>query len=258
MDIKTYIASGILELYALDQLSPPERAEVERYVEQYPELRKELLEIEQSLEIFAQAQAVTPPAKLIPGIHQKIDQLEAAPANAVSSTGASNWWKAIAGLLTVGLLTMSYFYFQSRQTAAQLASLQEQLSNCEERAAVLNNLQQQIALAADPSSQFIELAGTPDHQNAQASIIYNTQSQQTLFAAQGLPNIPADRQYQLWAIIDGATISLGVFDAPGSESPLFIAVPFEAEVDAFAITLEPQGGSINPTLEQMYVIGQTG
>lgn len=257
MDIQAYIASGILELYALDQLSPPERAEVEGYVMQYPELQAELSEIERSLELFAQAQASSPPTELMQAINQQIDQLES--STATSAAGNNKWWKWLSGVALAGLLAMIYFYFQEQQQQQdELAQLQEQLEDCEERSAVLADLQQQIALVADPHSQYIELAGTADHLDAQAAVVYNSDKQATLFAPSGLPPIPSDRQYQLWAIVDGATISLGVFDAPADSEQLLLNLPFEAEVDAFAITLEPRGGSVNPTLAEMYVIGEAG
>lgn len=37
-----------------------------------------------------------------------------------------------------------------------------------------------------------------------------------------------------------------------------LCIPFIDNPRAFAVTLEPRGGSENPTLEQMYVIGEVG
>ena len=39
MNIKEYIASGILEAYLLDEVTPQERMEVERLLARYPELK---------------------------------------------------------------------------------------------------------------------------------------------------------------------------------------------------------------------------
>ena len=58
MDIEEIKASGLLELYVMDQLSPADKVEVEGYLRTYPELRKELREIERSLEIFAGSAAL--------------------------------------------------------------------------------------------------------------------------------------------------------------------------------------------------------
>ncbi|MEJ0031716.1 MAG: hypothetical protein WDO15_15660 [Bacteroidota bacterium] len=52
MNIKEYISSGILESYALNELTEVERIEVERNLAQYPELRKELALVEETMEVF--------------------------------------------------------------------------------------------------------------------------------------------------------------------------------------------------------------
>jgi mannose-6-phosphate isomerase-like protein (cupin superfamily) len=64
MDIKAYINSGILQEYALNILSAQERSDVEYMCAAYPEIKKELERIEDSLENFARENSVQPPAEL--------------------------------------------------------------------------------------------------------------------------------------------------------------------------------------------------
>ncbi|MET4106226.1 anti-sigma factor [Hymenobacter sp. UYP22] len=61
MNIQEYIESGILEEYALGVLSEVERSEVERVAEEHPEVARELLQVQHSLDAYAEAHAVTPP-----------------------------------------------------------------------------------------------------------------------------------------------------------------------------------------------------
>lgn len=61
MNLKPYIESGILELYALNSLPDDELRGVERMLAMYPELRKELDAIEMALENYAEATKVNPP-----------------------------------------------------------------------------------------------------------------------------------------------------------------------------------------------------
>ena len=46
MDIEAYIASGILELYVAGLLSDEENVAVQGYAKEYPEIQKEIEEIE--------------------------------------------------------------------------------------------------------------------------------------------------------------------------------------------------------------------
>lgn len=65
MDIKAYRESGILERFALGTASEKEMAEVRCLSGIYPEIREELMSIEESLESYALAhtQATTPELK---------------------------------------------------------------------------------------------------------------------------------------------------------------------------------------------------
>lgn len=73
MDIKKYIASGILELYALGLLNTIEVAEVDRLLRIHDELVEELEKISSALESYAKLNAIEPRAAL----HQELlDRIE--------------------------------------------------------------------------------------------------------------------------------------------------------------------------------------
>ena len=58
MDIKKYIASGILELYVAGELSEEQNLEVHQYALQYPEIKTEIEAIESS--VLELTQSVSP------------------------------------------------------------------------------------------------------------------------------------------------------------------------------------------------------
>lgn len=64
MDIQKYINSGILNSYALGLLSSKETEEVARNLDKFPELKKELYQIEDALATFAQAKSIPIPKGL--------------------------------------------------------------------------------------------------------------------------------------------------------------------------------------------------
>ena len=80
-----------------------------------------------------------------------------------------------------------------------------------------------------------------------------------VFVAAGLPEAPAGKAYQLWAIAgNNAPVSAGVFsvDASGTGSLSVRPLPGVTTVDAFAVTLEPAGGLPAPSGE-MYLLGKS-
>ncbi|MEJ7693873.1 MAG: hypothetical protein WKF69_12725, partial [Daejeonella sp.] len=59
-DLKTYLESGILELYVLGDLSGEEIREVESTIAQYPAVKAEVEEIENALQAYAISNAIEP------------------------------------------------------------------------------------------------------------------------------------------------------------------------------------------------------
>jgi len=60
-----------------------------------------------------------------------------------------------------------------------------------------------------------------------------------------LPQLPPAETYQLWAMIDGQAISVGLLGT----DPTTVAFTLDPKdsTDAFAVTVEPAGGSVAPT-----------
>jgi mannose-6-phosphate isomerase-like protein (cupin superfamily) len=76
MDIKAFIASGVLEMYVLGQASASECAEVEQLSLLHSEVKAELNAIKMALEEQDFQNAVTPHATVKPSIHSVIDYTE--------------------------------------------------------------------------------------------------------------------------------------------------------------------------------------
>ena len=64
MDVQAYIASGILEEYALGLLTEEQSREVETNASRHQEIKTELEAIQKALAGYAEAQAVNPPAEV--------------------------------------------------------------------------------------------------------------------------------------------------------------------------------------------------
>jgi anti-sigma-K factor RskA len=68
-----------------------------------------------------------------------------------------------------------------------------------------------------------------------------------------LPKTDNGHEYQLWALVDGKPVSLGVF-GPNAKDAVQQMETIE-KAQAFAVTIEPTGGSVNPTMEKMVAMG---
>jgi len=275
MDIKTYIASGILENYILGLVSDQERQQVERYAKVYPEVQEELTAIEDALGQYASSQARPMPQGLDQQILAHINELsvggDAAPSSqsnvkqSASQTppksSSSNWLPGLLGLLSIlGIGAAIFFNSQVSGLTEEVSNKNEQLVNqqlaCDETKQQQQDLEQQLNILRDENYRSILMKGTDKAPDALAAVYYNEANQKTYLDVRNMPTPTTDKQYQLWAIVDGAPVDMGVFDLP-IDSVDFVEVPHIANAQAFAVTLEPVGGNAAPTMEEMYVVGNT-
>ena len=277
MDIKKYIDSGILENYVLGLVSETEVQEVERNLQQYPELKTELNKIEIALETYAQAKAMPMPAGLSASIMQSIEALESAPSptsdNATTNSQpqaaipkANNTLGIVLGVALLGSLLGSFFLYQQTQDLqAQLTQAETQVDdindrmvalqlNCDEKDGTIERLQEQIAVLKNPAYTPISMKGTDKAPTAEAIVYFNPADEKTYLDIGNLPTAPSDKDYQLWAIVDGNPTDMGVFDLTAAVGGL-VEVPHINNPQAFAVTLETKGGNPAPNLDELYVIG---
>ena len=110
----------------------------------------------------------------------------------------------------------------------------------------------QLAFITNKRTKRVDMAGTPNHEQNFASVYWNQEQNKYLLDSKGMPQAPTGKQYQLWAIVDGVPVDMGVFK---EDDAGLIDQTFNGTVQAFAVTLEPEGGSVSPTLEEMRVVG---
>ena len=172
------------------------------------------------------------------------------------------WQLGIAASLLVAILSAAAaWYFRGEWKEAEqqlqlaLAENQEIASQYETASQRSQRLESDLSVISSPDYQAIALAGTDVSPESTARVFWNPGAEQLYLSPGNLPEPPTDKQYQLWAIVDGAPVSAGVFDVAPDAASLQALSSQIAQASAFAITLEPLGGSPSPTMEAMYVQG---
>ncbi len=266
MNLVDYISSGVLELYASSMLSPEEMQEVERMCDQHPEVAAELLAIEDALAVQASVNYREPSPDLLAHIMDRIEEeekkeeekeeekkeAEIRPLFTEKSSSRLRWWLAAASVILICSLVANFYLFkQLDQVETQLAILEtENQSIAQQYEGMRTNYQ----VLTDPSFSTIHMGGQAASPESYASAVYDAASGKLFFNTGNLPETEADKQFQLWAIVEGVgPVSAGVFD---KSSDLLQMPAIEGKVVAFAVTLEKRGGVESPTLEQMYVLGE--
>ncbi len=285
MDIQEYIASGVLEGYATGLLTPQEKAEVERMATLYPEVKAELDAISDTLDTYAQLHAVEPPAHLKEIILRKIENNPAPQHLAAGSVdsnfkqipftphavdprldtappvrASNSWWALAATVLLLISAGLNFYFYRNWQTTK--SQYQVALATQDKYAQQVQQVNQkyqttaaELAVITHSLTQKIKLQGVPKSPASLAVVYWNTKTKDVFVKVADLPKPPTNRQYQLWALENGKPIDAGMLNVR-SDSATVQHMKAINQAQAFAITLEPMGGSANPTLEEMYVMGQ--
>jgi len=270
LNIQEYIESGIIETYVLGLASPSESAEFERLCTQYPELVAARRKFEEGLEKHASTHAVQPPVGV------KVKVLEAIGDTATGDTpqnvslnppkivtmqneskkGSSGWLRFVAAasvILLIGLAWFSYqFYNENSELQRSNTALRDKLSSSD---STLHKILDETV--KNPNTTVVNMVGTKVAPKSSANIYWDSANSNVYLVVKNMPKLPNDKQYQLWAIIDGKSSpkDLGVFDA--TDDKVILKMNNTQKAQAFAITIEKKGGNPTPTLDSMQAMGKT-
>jgi len=274
---KAYIETGILELYVLGQLNATEQREVEEMAVRFPEIKEEIAAIEIAMEQYAVNHAIIPSSGLEQQIFEKIttsvktnpaiQQDEAkivplAPDHSASTIRTLRYaLVACIGLLIISVIALYTAHDKLNAANQQIASLSTERQKFAATVSYMKDenkdLQEIAAISSDPTWTLVKLAGTKLSPKANMMVYWHKAGQHVLVdnTKMALPENDATHQYQLWALVNGKPVDLGVFDAQSQPKKLLLAMKEIGNAQAFAVTLEKRGGSASPTMEKMVAMG---
>jgi len=261
MDTKKYIASGILELYVAGALSEKENQEVYDAMQQYPQISKEVVQIE--LAIVKLTASVTPQNKThaFEDIRNNINT-KGKVIHIEQVSKKTNWFSYVGWAASVALLVgflWTYNENEQLKDAIEVADienavLEEKIANANENIDKTNKL---MVILRDKNIESITLGGQAISPESYAKVYWNKKDDLAYIDVAGLPEPPSGKVYQVWSLtLDPLTpTSMGILDEFLTDANKVFTMANANESQAFAITLEPEGGSESPTLEQLYVLG---
>jgi anti-sigma-K factor RskA len=260
VNTEEYISTGILEAYALGELSQQERSEVEKNLQQYPALRDELAKIELTMEVFLMKAALKPRAEVKQNLFEKINKKPAGKIVPMVQESSSGWRYATAASVAIALLSsyLAYNYWDKWKKSesnltdliAQNQRIAQDYNNVNLR---LDRIETDLKVTSNPDFTRVVMKGTPNAPQSLASVYWNAQTKEVYLSIQNMKELSKENQYQLWAIIDGKPVDCGVFDF-GVAGVVKMKEAFSLPT-TFAVTIEPRGGKPSPSLETMQVAG---
>ncbi|MBI1766497.1 MAG: anti-sigma factor [Acidobacteria bacterium] len=259
-------AKELVPLHALGALDAVTAGEVERY------LRQASLEEQREAAEFREVAALLPFALLSPAVRPalkgqllgRINEGMLASSRPATVTGGQvlefklraraerSWsqnfsqWLAVAASLILAAAS-ALFFWQNRQLKNERAQLAQRLQSA----------QQTIEQMQAPTTRVLALKGQEAPQ-ASAKVFWDTTRHEWVMQVFNLPDAPLAMDYQLWYVTKDAKLSAAVFrpDTQGrAELRLSLPGGVAEKLAATAVTLEPRGGSPQPT-GKFYLLAQ--
>lgn len=279
MDIQEYIESGNLEAYVLGVLPEAEMMLVQADIARYPELAREAAAIEAAMLNMAASEAVSPPA----GMQDKIWQTIQA-ADSGKNAGGNNpndvkqptlvlplspdmrhtrfsraaVWAALIGSMALNTI----FWYQNSQQKKESLAMNARMDTMQAKqqllAAEVDNYNKSKTMMADNDMQTIVMHTVLKGHPMAATLYWSKDKAEAYVMINGLPEPPKGMQYQLWVMQDGKPVDMGVLPNNIANTSLIqkVGKPV-ARGEAFAISLEKEGGVPSPTMENIYVMGKS-
>lgn len=265
MNKEQFLASGLLEQHALGITTAEESQFVERYLESFPDIRKEYTAMRKALDQYASQYASQPPEALRSQIISAVDG-EAANSqqsnDPVPGSGSirlqqSGWVRYLSYIAIIALGAGLFFVDrQNNNLEQELQASKNQLTTCEEANKALRESSNLYAFLSHGATEQIRLSKiSPSGDNLSALAYWNPKEEKAFFNPLQLPATPRGKQYQIWADVDGEMISVGLLE-PDFKVGQLATINYIPDASSLNVTLEPAGGSEHPTIENLLVNGK--
>ncbi|MFV5687955.1 anti-sigma factor domain-containing protein [Flavobacterium sp. ZT3R25] len=261
METKEYIESGILELYVYGLLTETENEEVNTMAKNNPEINDEIIAIEKAIVALSSSFSPFHSVANYEKIKSKLELKHAIKVIELEPT--RNWAQYIGWAAAILLLVgIGYQYNQMEQTNTQVVNAEVEKAKMEKDldALQLKNkaTETNLAVVRDANNTVVALGGQVVAPQSSAKVYWNKETKVVYVDAAGLPEPPEGMVYQVWALkLNPLTpTSIGLLENFKVNDQKMFAVDNTTDAEAFGITLEPKGGSLTPTMEQLYTLGK--
>lgn len=221
---------ALVGAYAVDALDPVERELFEKHLEECDDCRSEVDSLQETGALLASLTAVPPPPALKDKVMADVATVRPLPPSLPQrreERRRRRWLPAaVAAAAAVAVLGGGAVILQPWEDQTS----QQQLTATE-----------QVLRAPDAKAVRAELDG-----GAQARLVRSEKLGQAVLVTQDMPSAPDGRVYQLWLQNDrGAMVPAGLM--PNAANQEVLLDGDAASATAAGITIEPDGGSEQPT-----------
>lgn len=275
-----FLATGILEAYALGSASPEEAALCEEMMSRYPEVAAEYDQVAQAIEESVSQYSRTAPSGAWAAISQQmVADLAPAQPTLTASRGDADMpaglqpygkrgrqvflWQwvstGLAAMLVISLGINFYFYQandtlftrlraseeRGQQVAYQAAQFKELYEHNWGQRKALQGLLTQALMPTQ--SGIMRMQSMPAAPKGKVAVSFDREAHIVALRGADMPDMPEGKVVQLWAIVKGKPVSLGLANEIVKGEVVMAGMPSDmGEPEAFALSLEVGNAHTEP------------
>lgn len=281
MRVQAFIASGILEKYALGMTSEDENRDILEMASQHMEVKEELRVIRKTLKQYILSHQVMPPPTLKEQVLNNNNSVSVAapirngqpsrvknasskrPSNTKRKKGTGlNISSLIAGLLAFALLAACYvaysFYQVAKNAEAAIATAQVETEKVQKeldaQREVTANTEAKLGFYTDPNNELIMMKGSRRAPGSKATIYWNDANKAGFIDIVNLPIVKEGRVPILWNSGTVRSVKLGVLKA--NQTGELTPIDYMEDATMFYVTEEENAEVERPNRSRVLMRGQ--
>ena len=238
------IKNGYLEAYLLGELSGEKRIAVESTLASDPELREKLSGLEIQLEALAIENAIEPPSHIKKSLKNTLEKPR------IILPYRPDLWAA-AALAALFAITAFSLFMRWQNTQEKLELLQEESlfvrSQLEESRMKIESQESILRRVSAPGVVPVFLRGNEKVTQFKVVVYLDESNGKVWLNTADLPAPPPGKSYQMWGDVDEHMVSMGVVKVQEN----WQALTYLPNASSLNITIEPEGGSEEASVEQL-------
>ena len=237
-----------LALYALGSLEGEEIDSVERHLEECAACRQELARLEGDMALLAlTTSGPAPPQRARQRLLKAIGR---EPRSLHTVFLRRRWWTLAPVFASLILAVFAIMLW--RENARQRDRAEALRADLAQNEATFEQAKHLLALLTDPSAMHVTLVAAQARPQPLGKAIYMPRTGALVFIAGNLPPLMPQKTYELWLVPmrGDKPMPAGIFKPDPKGNAMVMMPPISAGVEAkaFAVTIEPAGGSPIPTM----------
>jgi len=160
------------------------------------------------------------------------------------------WALGVAASFMLALAFGALWYATRADLGATRANVAQLEGLLHDKTSEMQEKDRELAWLKDPRVQVALLKGLETNPTAKAKLLWNPGTKEGILWVSGLPPLPLEKSYELWAFVGDQPVAAGTFDARGDGTTVIPISKQENLGEApvkFAVSIEPKGGVPSPT-----------